>query len=369
MWQYATISAFLSMFAAIPAILLTLSCKHHPVSRAVIIPGAPADGKSPAVAPLERDFATKAQVFKTVLFALLAAAFLVLLLWETSRASAAGGNTGTVSGAMSGTATPDITSINLLTFAQVCVYAGLVVPGVLTSYTWMTNKRAFAIAIVVVLVVLSWYSIDSWITIDLLAAGFTIVVVSLFQSSMSFMRLSVIFTILAVAYDAVTVYATGDMVKTANAAVPVVGAQERILKIPQLFMLPDQLSLHPASYGFIGVGDIVIFSLLALTAARFGKKVGSRTPLYLALAGFVVAVYACSLVVNYFRYPQPATIFIVPCCALPVILYGLRRKLLVELTTRVYASEQAKLRQALRKLLNKLRKRQPEPEPAPSVTK
>jgi hypothetical protein len=91
---------------------------------------------------------------------------------------------------------------------------------------------------------------------------------------------------------------------------------------PSLFVLPDSLSFVPHEYGVIGFGDVAIFCLLAISAARFGKKINSRVPVVVTFAGFAVAMILCDAIMRIFNSGQPATIYIVPLCALPVMLYA-----------------------------------------------
>lgn len=197
-------------------------------------------------------------------------------------------------------------------------------PGLLgTCFTWITPWRRVGIAAVFVGVYIAWISIDSWVTLDLIAAVLCISTILMFQPRISFLRLSLILLIGAFLYDAVQVYGTGNMESLARAATPTIGASERELMIPMLFIIPRDLSFE--SFGLLGLGDVVVLGVMAVAAARLGKKIGSRMPLVLTFAGFAVAMTVCYAVMWHFKLAQPATIYIVPLCALPVILYVWRR--------------------------------------------
>jgi len=211
---------------------------------------------------------------------------------------------------------------NFLALAYVLFLLVLLTPQVLRSLTWMTPLRGALVGVLCAAIFLAWVLVDSWITFNLMVVLVLVLMALILQQRISFLRLSLILFFLAVLYDAWQVYGTGNMVEVATNMKPVIGAAERQFSIPAMLLLPDSLSLTPQRYGVLGGGDVVVFSILAVSAARFGRKIGSWMPVVLAFAGFAVAMIVSSLVVWYSQSGQPATIYIVPLCALPVMLYA-----------------------------------------------
>lgn len=298
---------------ALIAVRLALTCRYHPRTQFVILPDHeedPADTPDQTVS----DVRSKRDLLIIMFLALGIVLALSTLLWVLAHAEY-----------FAAILQP---LVRLLENVGMNTVIAVIVAVILTAqalefwscFTWITPWRRAGMIAVFVGAYVAWISIDSWITLDLLAALVCVSSILIFQPRISFLRVSLILFIAAFLYDAVQVYGTGNMETVAQAVTPTLGAVERELMLPMLFIIPRDLSFH--TFGLLGLGDVLVLGIMAIAAARLGKKIGSRLPLVMTFAGFAVAMTVCYTAVLYFDSGQPATIFIVPFCALPVILYA-----------------------------------------------
>lgn len=216
---------------------------------------------------------------------------------------------------------------------------------------WLSTKRLILILLVDALVIYAWATVDSWMTNNLLGAVMTVHGILVLQFRMSFLRLSLILLVIAVLYDAWQVYETANMVELAEASLPTqpsapvtslptpAEASERALSVPGVLLVPSGLALHSTWTYFLGMGDVLIVGVMVVTAARVGRRVGSRVPFFAALTGFAVAISVTVVVADYFRAAQPALIFIVPACAGGVMVCARCSGYWDDLKKPVYGSE------------------------------
>jgi len=322
------------------SVALALSCKYHPMTHARIIPAdtpIPADGKpeSPPDA-LASDLSSRRMVLMAVGIALGLVFAASLYLWTLTHLGSATVRVPKPPAIVSqvfSVITLNVVIVVLVLFTTVVQFAVIS-----RSFVWMTPfRRVLAIAMAVILVA-AWVAVDSWITFDLVSGLTCLILAVCLQTRMSFLRLALMLGIVAVLYDAVQVFGTGNMDKYGSALEPVLGAPERQLTIPAMFIIPSSFSLTPHAYGFLGCGDVVILCLLAIAAARFGRRTGTWTPVVLTFVGFAAAMAVCFTVIRYFQSVQPATIYIVPFCVLPILLYAKQQGTFRQLSVPFYAA-------------------------------
>ena len=191
-------------------------------------------------------------------------------------------------------------------------------------FRWLTKTRlAIVLAVQLVLVAL-WVMFDGWLLQDLLAAMMAMLLILQFQFRASFLRLSLVLLVAAFLYDAWQVYGTGNMTEYAQAVMPVQEAagQERVYGLPALFVIPDGFAMHAKWVGMLGVGDVFVGGVMAVTALRVGRRIGTYAPFYAVVAAYAASLLCAVLVIRHFHVAQPATIYIVPLCMGAVMLWA-----------------------------------------------
>lgn len=169
-----------------------------------------------------------------------------------------------------------------------------------------------------------WVMFDGWLFQDLLAAMMAALLILQFQFRASFLRLSLVLLVAAFLYDAWQVYGTGNMTEYAQAVMPAQEAanQERVYGLPALFVIPDGLALDAKWVGMLGVGDVFVGGVMAVTALRVGRRVGTYASFYVLVAAYAASLLCAVLVIRQFHVAQPATIYIVPLCMGAVMLWA-----------------------------------------------
>lgn len=147
----------------------------------------------------------------------------------------------------------------------------------------------------------AWALNANWLTIDL-AAGLMGVMLLMQFRSVSF-RATAIISIAIMIYDAVMVFGTGTMQKAASG----------FLELPVLFKIPGSLSLTDKPLMHMGLGDIVLPGVIIMMAMRNSLKHKNFNLAGSAMAGYVVGFIITTLVMAIFQFPQPATIYLIPC--------------------------------------------------------
>lgn len=192
-------------------------------------------------------------------------------------------------------------------------------------FSWLTKWRLVPVVIAQLLVVALWIKFDWWAIQNLLAAMAAAVMILAFQFRASFLRLSLVLLMAAFLYDAWQVYGTGNMMAYAEAVKPIqaTALQERVYGIPALFVIPEGFSQHAQWVGMLGVGDVFVGGVMAVTALRVGRRVDTRAPFYAVVVAYAASLLCADFVIRQFHVAQPATIYIVPLCMGAVMLWAL----------------------------------------------
>jgi len=314
-----TVMILLPMLAAYLAVVVALDCRYHPFTKAIIIPDdnhAPGDSDADT---LVSDQGTHRDRIKTLAVGLLVALGMSLILFGMTHSDSLGP-----------ILDPIVKLFDRLGPSAVAVVVVMVTmvsltQSILVAQIWFTWPRAILVSMALLVAVMSWVLFDNWITFNMVSLLICVASTVIFQQRMSFMKLFTILLVLAFVYDAIQVFVTGSMIEYAKDLRPVFGADPRQFSKPGLLVAPADLSqLTPEKYGMLGAGDVMVFGLLAIATARYSRRLGAQLPVVLAFAGFAVSMLA-SFTVNWlFDSPQPATIYIVPLTALPVIIYAKR---------------------------------------------
>lgn len=189
-----------------------------------------------------------------------------------------------------------------------------------------SNARYVLNTWIALAVVVGWLATGHWVFVDILGACTCVTCVALVE--LENLKVACLCLGSLFVYDAFWVYAspavfgTNVMIDVANKVAVVRGAT---LQLPIKLLVP---LCH--SFQVLGLGDVAIPGLLVAFAARFdvflSKKRRKRQFWYATLAtlGYVVGLVAASIAASTFG-PQPALVFIVPACLVPVVLASLLR--------------------------------------------
>lgn len=173
-------------------------------------------------------------------------------------------------------------SLTAVIFMVAAVAGGLQ----LTRYYVPPRWRA-AVSAALALCALAWLTWPGWATADLLAAVIAVQIIAVGQFAWSFRTLAVTGLAVAGCYDAVQVWVTHGIVKTAQPHGAGINAW-----LPLLLYAPARTGWHAPLAAVLGVGDIVIPGLLIVAAGRAAQVTG-RPGLYRA----AVAAFAAGLAV------------------------------------------------------------------------
>merc|ERR1719265_569777 len=101
---------------------------------------------------------------------------------------------------------------------------------------------------------------------------------------------------------------------------------------PIKLLWPRELFIEDPKFSMLGLGDIVIPGIFIALLIHFDAKMAKATPAQKAKGAFpvpyfntVMAGYLAGLILTvlgmiYSRHAQPALLYLVPCCALSVII-------------------------------------------------
>jgi len=103
-------------------------------------------------------------------------------------------------------------------------------------------------------------------------------------------------------FDAVAIFATGWMIKLA----------ERAEGLPMMMIVPGSFSPSDPGLMVMGLGDIILPGLIVMLAMRQAKE--NRLPMLtvLTIAGLLVGQLITTVVMIVTRFPQPATVYLMP---------------------------------------------------------
>lgn len=196
-------------------------------------------------------------------------------------------------------------------------------PGFQTTARFSRRRRRLVNLAVVALIVVTIFA-QSWITNDICTLTFVFMYGVMVQPRVSFTRLSIILFIGAMLYDAVQVYGTGAMQQSVEHA-----AAKPTGLAGMAFVIPENLSqavvdLQHGGAALIGTGDIVLGCIMAVSAGRVAQRTNVPRIRWAAYCGFVLALVLGLGAALIFNVDQPATIYLVPCIWLLVLLAAWR---------------------------------------------
>jgi len=133
-------------------------------------------------------------------------------------------------------------------------------------------------------------------------------------------------------YDIFWVYGTDVMVTVAKS-----------VEAPIKLLFPVNLAAEQPAFSMLGLGDIVIPGVLIALCLKYDvdkailnfRRQGIKefnydlisTPLFnWCMGGYALGIALTFWVMIVFNHPQPALLFLVPCCCLAVILYSLKNR-------------------------------------------
>jgi presenilin-like A22 family membrane protease len=191
-------------------------------------------------------------------------------------------------------------------------------------FTWLSRRSLIPVVIGQLAIVGLWIKFDWWLLHDLLAAMAAAGIILQFQFRASFLRLSLVLLVAAFLYDAIQVFGTGNMSAYAEAVMPVqeTAHQARVYGFPALFVIPEGFAQHATWVGMLGMGDVIVGGLMAVTALRVGRRVGTYAPFYAVVGAYAASLLCADLVIRQFHVAQPATIYIVPLCMGSVMIWA-----------------------------------------------
>lgn len=150
----------------------------------------------------------------------------------------------------------------------------------------------------------------NWATNNLCSVVIALSVLAYFRKMTA--RQCMALTMGIMAYDAAAVFLSGHMLKLVEGVGGSTGS---------LIAIPSGLASGSATAFFIGLGDVVFPGFIVVVAYRLGKLKGATGAILGYVAGLAVAIAVLSI----FRFPQPATIYLVPATLLGFIACVPRR--------------------------------------------
>lgn len=213
-------------------------------------------------------------------------------------------------------------------FVPFILYVALMVAGpvfmLAGCFTWLPKRSLIPVVIGQLAIVGLWVKFDWWLLHDLLATMAAAAMIMQLQFRASFLRLSLILLVAAFLYDAIQVFGTGNMSTYAEAIMSTqeTAHQERVYGFPVLFVIPEGFAQHATWAGMLGLGDVFVGGVMAVTALRVGRRVGTYVPFYAVVGAFAASLLCADIVIRQFHAMQPATIYIVPLCMGAVMLWA-----------------------------------------------
>ncbi|EKX42572.1 hypothetical protein GUITHDRAFT_73844 [Guillardia theta CCMP2712] len=184
---------------------------------------------------------------------------------------------------------------------------------------------AFFVAPLALLVVALWLCTKHWIANDVLAIS--LVVFFLANIRLSSLMVATVLLLLAFCYDIFWVFMSSSIF---GKNVMVTVATD--LDVPIKILIPLVLTEETKSqleFTLIGLGDIVLPGLLLCFAWRVDCDKGidmQKGYFAVTMAGYLVALTLCEIIVGSLHLAQPAMIYLVPGTLIPFTLLALVRK-------------------------------------------
>ncbi|MBU6142037.1 hypothetical protein KGO95_02885 [Patescibacteria group bacterium] len=202
-----------------------------------------------------------------------------------------------------------------LTAYMLCKYANA-----LLDLPLRTKILLFA---AIALAVNAWIVTVNWATID--CAAWLIGVMLLIQFRKTSFRAAVLLSAGIMLYDATAVFGTHVMQHVATT---------QFMALPVLFSIPASLSLSSPAILHLGLGDVVLPGAIVMMAIRESIAHKRSVLAVAALGGYVAGFIATIVVMVLFRFPQPATIYLMPGTLLGFTLAAWRGGLLKKIANR-----------------------------------
>lgn len=166
-------------------------------------------------------------------------------------------------------------------------------------------------------VTMLWLVFPNWLTLDIAAVALSVGALIVLRKTI--FEEALIFSAGIVVYDVINIFGTKMMQRAAEGMMGL----PNIIYIPSLYAFPAKISL------IVGVGDVVLPGLTVIIAARLARRFGKPLLGLAAIIGYEIG-FAISLAVLYAtRFPQPATLYLIPttllCFALAAKLLGVDR--------------------------------------------
>ena len=162
----------------------------------------------------------------------------------------------------------------------------------------------------------AWIMFPNWLTIDAAALAMGVMLLVQFRS-ISF-RGTILLSFAVMLYDAIAVFGTRIMQKAAGG----------FMELPILLKVPSSLALSAQPIIHIGLGDIVLPGVIVMMAMRESRNNSKSSLFTAAMVGYVVGFIITILVMAIFQFPQPATIYLMPCTLLCFIYSAWKNNIL-----------------------------------------
>jgi len=177
-----------------------------------------------------------------------------------------------------------------------------------------------------------WLIFKNWVISNMLAFCMSVFAVSIIR--IPNLKVSALCLALLLIYDVFWVFYSKYFFFKAN----VMATAATTVNVPNKLQLPKTTTLpngkQVTQYSILGLGDIVLPSLLLSYAARFdmNKKSTLWNGYFLCgLCGYCVGLVICQVTVIKYHIGQPALLYLVPSTILPIIYLGYKRSELKEL--------------------------------------
>ncbi|MBI3632253.1 MAG: hypothetical protein HY225_02295 [Candidatus Vogelbacteria bacterium] len=150
-----------------------------------------------------------------------------------------------------------------------------------------------------------WYVHPNRITIDTMAILMATQFLVTYRNIT--LKQSFVLSLGIMGYDALMVFGAGLMQKVVAGAT--IGGK---VLIPVLVMIPKTLSIDSDYQFMLGLGDIVIPGFIVICALRLAVRYRKSSLVIGAWLGYVAGSIAALSMLFIFKFPQPATIYLIP---------------------------------------------------------
>lgn len=190
-------------------------------------------------------------------------------------------------------------------------------------HDWRWQVR-WALCAYVIGVAVVWFASPNWLATNLMTINFGVVIMgSMMVMSVSFKWWSLLCWAL-VAYDALNVYITGQMLQLAKHTLTADRAPASLLAIPaevQSAAEPNHaLAYHPQLISVLGLGDIVLPASMILPAVILSYLTGRKVLMVAGFASYAVGLAIAFVGMHALNAAQPALVYIVPCVFFGIML-------------------------------------------------